>query len=135
MARRLQRSLILLGVLLGCMAAVATGTATPEKRPMQGYSRLLERQAAAPADQGSLVEDCLMEGARLRLAAGAAGVIPERQFEELRAFCRQAARLETRRPDTPDPDAAARQRELERHDLRERHRQAMRQLGAAPSPH
>lgn len=123
MTRRLQRSLFLLGLLFGCLTAVATGTAAPGRRPVHGYSRLLTRQAVLTSDRGSLVEDCLMEGARLRQAAGASGAIPARQFEELRAFCRQAARFENQPPALADPDAAARERAARRQRLRARHHQ------------
>gem|GEM_PF-6880123 len=136
MTRRLQHSLFLLGILLGCLTAVATGTAAPEKRPAQGYSRLLTQQADLPADQGSLVEDCLMEGARLRQGTGNDGAIPVRQFEELRTFCRQAVRFEHQPPNLADPAADAREHTVQRQRLRDRHRQAMRELGAlAPRAH
>ena len=137
MGKRVQRSLLLVGVLFGCLAAVASGTANPGERAPQGYSRLLERQAVPASTQGSLVADCLMEETRLRLASGASGVIPDRAFEELRHFCReaawiegQAARVATDAPSSADHEAA-------RQRIRERHRLAMQAYAAdreAPSP-
>lgn len=128
MARRLRKSVLFVGILLACLTAVATGAAAPATRQPQGFSRLLDRRATA-GQEGSLVEDCLMETARLRSATKASGTIPQRQFEELRSYCRQAARIESWHPTGPDADADERQRLAERQQLQKRHAQNMRQLG------
>lgn len=69
-----------------------------------------------------------METARLRLAAKETGKISDRQFDELRSYCRQAAQIESRHPAGPDAEAAERQRLAKRQELAKRHAQAMRQL-------
>jgi hypothetical protein len=134
MGKRVQRSLLLVGVLLACMGAVATGTAMPGGRIPQGYTRLLERQARMSVPQGSLVADCLMEQAWLRERAGESAAIPARQFEELRQFCREAARIEGQGEGIASADVSSFEREAARERVRERHRQARREFAATPDP-
>jgi hypothetical protein len=131
MGKRIQRSLLLVGLLLACMGAVATGTAMPERRAPQGYSRLLQRQARMPLPQGSLVEDCLMEQARLRQHYGESSAIPSRRFEELRRFCREAARIEAQGEGIASAEVSSFEREAAREQVRERHRQALAEIEAS----
>jgi hypothetical protein len=129
MVKRVQRSVLLVALLLACLGAVAT--AMPQGQAPSGYARLLTRKARLIVPQNSLVEDCLMEKARLREAAGPSGLIPELQFEELRQFCRAAARVEAASiggDGVPLSDAAL---ATARAHVRERHRQALQELGAA----
>lgn len=127
MARRVQRSLVLLGLFLTAMVAVASGTALPDGRPAAGYARLLEGQGPLPTYQESLLADCRMEEARLRAEADG-GVIPPRLFEELLTFCHEAARLDARSTGIASADQSAWEQAAARERVRERHRQAMREL-------
>lgn len=129
MGKCLQRSLSLLGVVLAAMAAVASGTVMPGSRPVGGYARLLESQAPAPNAPESLVTECLMEEARLRATSGAGG-ISGRQFEELRAFCREAARLDGQGAGIASADLSAWEQATVRERARERYRQAKRDIAA-----
>ncbi|MGD9607941.1 MAG: hypothetical protein AB7U59_00900 [Desulfovibrionaceae bacterium] len=135
MGKRLQRSFALLGVVLATMAAVASGTVMPGSRPPSGYTRLLTSQAPTANAQDSLVTECLMEEERLRAQSGNGG-IPGRQFEELRAFCRDAARLDGEGDGIASADMSAWERATARERIRERYRQATQDitaLGDAPS--
>lgn len=130
MGKRVQRRVLLVGVLLACLGAVAT--ARPEGQVPRGYSRLLTRQARLIVPQESVVEDCLMEKARLGQAAGASGRIPDREFEELRRFCRAAAKVESPDAGSADPGLSDTARQAARQRLREQHRQAMQALAVTP---
>lgn len=127
MSKRAKHSLLLVGVLLVCMGAVATGTAMPQGRAPQGYARLLQRQARLLPAQNTLMADCLMEQTRLRQQAGNQP-IPEARFEELRQFCRAAARVESQ-PQNTNPHSV--ERETAREQIRQRHRQALDQLATS----
>jgi hypothetical protein len=131
MGKRLKRSLSLLGIFLATMAAVASGTAMPGGRPVAGYARLLERPAPKAAAQESLVTDCLMEDARLRAQAGT-GAIPSRQFEELRAFCREGAQLDSQGSGIASADISPWERATARERIREHYRQAKQDVAADP---
>ena len=134
MAKRVQRSLVLLGVFLAAMAAVASGTSLPDNRPTSAYARLLERQRPGAVPAESLLADCRMEEARLR-AASPDGVIAPRLFEELLTFCHEAARLDAQGTGIASADRPAWELDAARERLRERHRQAMRDLmGQVPDP-
>jgi hypothetical protein len=129
MGKRLQRSLSLLGIFLATMAAVASGTVMPGSRPVGGYARLLESQAPTPTTQESLVAECLMEEARLRAKSGSGG-IPGRQFEELRTFCREAARLDGQGAGIASAGQSAWEQATARERIRERYRQAKQDIAA-----
>lgn len=127
MSKHAKHSLLLVGVLLVCMGAVATGTTLPQAPAPQGYGRLLQRQARLLPTQKTLMADCFMEQTRLRQQAGTEP-IPEARFEELRQFCRAAARVETK-PQSDDP--ASVERETARDQIQQLHRQAVHQLATS----
>lgn len=127
MSKRAKHSLLLVAALLVCLGAVATGTAMPQRRAPQGYARLLQRKARLLPAQNTLMAECLMEQTRLRQQAGNQP-IPEARFEELRQFCRAAARVESQHQnDTP----ASVERETARQQILQRHRQALDQLATS----
>ena len=88
MGKCLSKYLMLFGLLLCALLLVASAASviSPDTR-LQGYSRLLKREAVASCGQPGPITDCLMQEALLRRQ----GVIPDDQLETLRAFCRKAA--------------------------------------------
>jgi hypothetical protein len=91
MVKRLPKCLFLLGVVIAALLVVATGASvTRPDTTLRGYARLLTQDAVKKAARPGLTTDCVMQQARLR----GQGSIPEEQFNAVREFCRQAARLD-----------------------------------------
>ena len=85
------KCLLVCSLVLWALLLVAGGASviSPDTQ-LQGYSRLLKREAVALSGLPDQVTDCLMQEVLLRRQ----GIIPDDQFEALRAFCRKAARQE-----------------------------------------